>query len=70
MEDHYAAATIAKGEGTIGRVWLTGIPAVRDGSPDPHSLPERSSAAVGLDRVLAVPIMVDAKLKSIVVWYF
>jgi hypothetical protein len=40
IADDHATTAVAKGEGAIGRVWLTGIPAVREGHPDPHSLPE------------------------------
>jgi hypothetical protein len=70
LTEEYASAAIAKGEGAIGRVWLTGIPAVREGMPDRYSLPERSAATAGLDTVLAVPMMEAARLKAVVAWYF
>jgi hypothetical protein len=70
LAEDYASATIAKGEGAIGRVWLTGIPAIRNGMPDRYSLPERSAATAGLETVLAVPIVDAARLKAIVAWYF
>jgi hypothetical protein len=67
--DHQSAK-IGMGEGAIGQVWATGIPAVRGslaGDPSPAG---RSAVAAGLDAMVALPVMSERGLKAIVVWYF
>jgi hypothetical protein len=66
----YEAARIAKGEGTIGRVWSTAIPAVRASIADDTSPAGRSATAAGLNAMVAVPITSDNGLKAVVAWYF
>ena len=53
----YAAKTFAKGEGAIGRVWLTGIPAIAD-----NYLVEQSIAT------LLMPVINQGKLTAVVVF--
>jgi hypothetical protein len=66
----YQAVKIGKGEGTIGQVWTTGIPAVRDNIAEDLSSAGRSAVASGLNAMVAMPIMNDRGLKAVVVWYF
>jgi hypothetical protein len=70
LASDYQSVGIAKGEGAVGQVWLSGVPAVRDdlvGDPSPTG---RSAHAAGLNAMVAVPIMDDHGLKAAVVWYF
>jgi len=66
----YASVRIAKGEGTIGRIWATGLPAMRDSLAADTSPAGRSAVAAGLEAMVAMPIMNDAGLKAVVAWYF
>jgi hypothetical protein len=66
----YQSAKVGKGDGAIGQVWLTGIPAVRATIADDPSSAGRSAVAAGLTTMVAVPIMQDRGLKAVVVWYF
>ncbi len=66
----YQSAKVGKGEGTIGQVWLSGIPAVRASIVDDLSSAGRSALAAGLNAMVAVPIMRGHGLRAVVVWYF
>ena len=57
------SAKIGKGEGTIGQVWQSGVPAIRASDSN-----DSSSAA--LNAMVALPIMDDRGLKAIVAWHF
>jgi len=59
-----------QGEGTIGQVWTTGIPAVRDSIAADASPAAGPAVAAGLDAMVAMPIMNDRGLKAVVAWYF
>jgi hypothetical protein len=66
----YKTITIAKGEGTIGQVWLRGVAAVHASLAEDTSAAGRSAAAAGLNAMVALPIMDDQGLKAVVAWYF
>jgi hypothetical protein len=61
---------IGKRDGIIGRVWLTGIPALLDNCADDPSAPGRSAAAAGMKAVLAMPFIHAGQLKAVIAWYF
>jgi hypothetical protein len=65
----YQSARIRKGEGAIGQVWQTGVPAVRDGLAGDLSVASLSAVTAGLSAMVAVPIMDDDGLKAITAWY-
>ena len=65
----YQSARIGNGEGTIGQVWRSGVPALRANVGDDASPAGRSAAAAGLDAMIAVPIMNERGSKAVVVWY-
>ena len=59
-----------RGQGTIGRAFLTGTPAFSDNvASEPGSI-GASAAAVGLGSVVALPIVRDGLLVAVVAWYF
>jgi GAF domain len=61
---------IGKQDGIIGRVWLTGIPAVLDNCADDPSPLGRSAAAAGMKALLAMPFIHACQLKAVIAWYF
>jgi hypothetical protein len=70
LADDHRAVKIGKEEGTIGQVWLSEVPAVRDGLVDDLSPAGRSAVAAGLNAMVAVPVMGGQGLKAVVAWYF
>jgi hypothetical protein len=66
----YQSVTIGKGEGTIGEVWSSGVPALRTNIADDRSPAGRSAAAAALKAMVAMPIMAERGVKAVVVWYF
>jgi hypothetical protein len=66
----YQTVTISKGEGTIGQVWATGVPAVRDGLAGDPSPAAQSAIAAGLNAMVAMPVSADGgRVKAVVAWY-
>ncbi len=70
LANDYQAVAIGKGEGAIGEVWSTGIPAVRATLAGDLSPAGRSATAAGLNAILAVPVMGERSPKAVVAWYF
>ncbi|MDP3820318.1 MAG: GAF domain-containing protein [Burkholderiales bacterium] len=59
-----------RGQGTIGRAFLTGAPAFSDNAgSEPDSI-GTSAAAAGLASLAALPILRDGRLVAVVAWYF
>jgi hypothetical protein len=66
----YQTVTISKSEGTIGQVWATGVPAVRDSLADDPSPAAQSAIAAGLSAMVAMPVSADGgHVKAVVAWY-
>jgi hypothetical protein len=66
----YQSAKVGKGEGTIGQVWQSGVPAVRSSLAGDPSSAGRSAEAAGLNAMVALPIMDGHGSKAVVAWYF
>ena len=63
-------APVARGQGTIGRAFLSGVPAIcRQVSAEPDAAGE-SAAEVGLASFAAIPVIGEGRLAAVVVWYF
>lgn len=63
LAEIFETISIRKGEGILGRVWLTGVPAIRN----------NSGIAVtegGLSSMLAIPVIDSGSLKAIVTFLF
>jgi hypothetical protein len=57
------------GQGTIGKVFLTGVPAVSDNaSSEPAGY--GAAAEIGLESLLAMPVIQAGRLAAVAVWYF
>lgn len=69
LEMGFCSSSIAKGEGTIGRVWLTGVPAVCEHLETDKSVAGQSARLAGLNSMLAMPVIDNATLKAVVVMY-
>lgn len=69
LEMNYCSSSIAKGEGTIGRVWLTGVPAVCEDLENDKSVAGRSALLAGLKNMLALPVIDGVKLTAVVAMY-
>jgi len=59
----FEAVAVRKGEGLLGRVWLTGVPAIRNNSS--YALSEG-----GPNSMLAMPVIDDGYLKAVVTFLF
>jgi nitrite reductase/ring-hydroxylating ferredoxin subunit len=66
----YKSAAIAKGHGTIGRVWQSGVAAVCANLLDDTSAAGRSASAAKLNAMVAVPLMNGQHVSAVVAWYF
>ena len=70
LAEFYADATIARGEGTLGRVWQSGVPGLSRDLPADPSIAARAALSAGLAEVVAMPVIRDGRLKAVVAWYF
>ncbi|MFI3157933.1 MAG: GAF domain-containing protein [Methylococcaceae bacterium] len=63
LAEIFETISVRKGEGILGRVWLTGVPAIRNNS---------GSAVVEgrLNSMLAMPVIDGGKLKAVVTFLF
>jgi hypothetical protein len=65
----YAAKTIAKGEGTIGGAWATGMPAINEDLTHEEAIPASLARASGMKQMVAFPVIENALLKAVLAWY-
>ncbi|MGZ5008289.1 MAG: GAF domain-containing protein [Methylobacter sp.] len=63
LAEMFEAVSVRKGEGILGRVWLTGVPAIRDNS-------EGVVVEGRLSSMLAMPVIDGGKLKAVVTFLF
>ncbi len=61
---------IERGQGTLGRAFFTGVPAVgENAASEPGPVGVAAGAAL-LDAVVALPVLRDGRLQAVVAWYF
>jgi len=58
------------GQGTVGRACLTGVPAVSDNAASEPGGYGAAAAEIGLESLLAVPLIRDGRLMAVTAWYF
>jgi len=63
LAEMFETIAVRKGEGILGRVWLTGVPAIRNNS-------ELAPAEGRLNSMLAMPVIDGGKLKAVVAFLF
>lgn len=61
----FESVSVNKGEGALGRVWLTGLPIITGSNEDDYN-----SELHDLSRMLAIPIIIHGQLKAIVSFLF
>ncbi|MDD5462743.1 MAG: GAF domain-containing protein [Methylococcales bacterium] len=65
LAEIFETITVKKGEGALGRVWLTGVPIIT-GNHEPDYNPELDN----LSSMLAIPVIENGRLKAIVSFLF
>ncbi|MDO9046780.1 MAG: GAF domain-containing protein [Methylobacter sp.] len=63
LAEMFETISVRKGEGLLGRVWLTGVPAIRNNS-------EVALVEGRLSSMLAMPVIDGGKLKAVVAFLF
>lgn len=61
---------IERGQGTLGRAFFTGVPAVGENAASEPGPVGAAAGAALLDAVVALPVLRDGRLKAVVAWYF
>jgi hypothetical protein len=61
---------IARGEGALGRTWLTGVPAISYVAVAEMGVAGADLEAAGLSSFVCLPVIMGGRLRSIVSWYF
>jgi hypothetical protein len=70
LQPAQGVVTIERGQGTIGKVFLTGVPAVSDNAGTEPASVGPAAAAAGLNSLIAIPVLRDGRLVAAVAWYF
>ncbi len=63
LAEIFETISVRKGEGILGRVWLTGVPVIRNNS-------KSAVAEGGLNSMLAMPVIDGGHLKAVVTFLF
>jgi hypothetical protein len=66
LAEMFETITVDKGEGSLGRVWLTGMPIIAGNQEESEHKPELDS----LNSMLAIPVIGEGHLKAIVTFLF
>jgi hypothetical protein len=66
----YAELGVARGDGVIGQVWLSGLPVVSSLPVPQPSIAEINAEKAGLNTIVALPMIYQGQLTNIVSWYF
>jgi hypothetical protein len=64
-----AAGGVERGQGTIGRAFVTGCPAVSDAAAAEPGLVGEAAAAAGWASLVALPVIREGRLAAVVAWY-
>lgn len=65
----YATTSIAKGEGSIGGAWATGMPALNEDLGHDGSIAGAEARASGLTCMMVLPVIGSTGLDAMLVWY-
>src|SRR5262249_23091288 len=69
LDAAFAGKTIQRGEGTVGRAWASGLPAVSDELKAGLSIAEGAAVDAGLGRMIVLPVFHGDQLQAEIVWY-
>lgn len=70
LEQDYQDVVIAKGDGVLGQVWLTGVPQAVESLSLDDCAPSMSARQAGLESLFAMPVFDGAVIKAVVVLAF
>ena len=62
--------SLERGQGTIGKVFLTGVPAFGDNAAAEPAGFGAAAAEAGLSSLAAIPVIHEGRLAAVVAWYF
>lgn len=65
----HAGKSIGRGEGSIGGAWATGMPALSDDLAKDTSIAASLARASGMNQMLALPVIENARLRAMLAWY-
>jgi hypothetical protein len=65
----YAAKQIAKGEGSIGTAWRTGVPALSESLQSDVSVAGASAREAGMKSAVVLPVLKAGQMTAAVAWY-
>lgn len=69
LDATFSGKTIAKGEGSIGGAWATGMPAINNTLRDDPSIAASAARDGKLNQIVVLPVIESAKLKAVLAWY-
>ncbi len=69
LENVYDGKVLSQADGTIGKVWATGVPAINSDLWSEGEPVQSCALSVGLSILVALPIMEGNQVKSVVCWY-
>lgn len=64
------SAHLARREGMVGKVWLTGVPLVSENITADLTVIGSSARAAGLNAIVAMPVIEQSRLRAVITWYF
>ena len=65
----FAGKTIAKGEGSLGEAWATGLPVIAPDLTSDRCCAARAALKAGLKQTLVLPVMRDGAFSTAIAWY-
>jgi hypothetical protein len=65
-----APAVLERGQGSIGRVFVTGVPAVSENATTEPAGVGAAAQAAGLQSLVALPVIREGRLLAVVAWFF
>ena len=69
LEQLYTSKSIAKGEGSIGGAWATGMPAINEHLKVDESVASEAARAAGMNQIVVLPVVENARLNAVLAWY-
>lgn len=65
----YAGKSIGRDEGSIGGAWATGMPVLNDDLSRDSSIAASLARASGMNQIVVLPVIENARLKAMLAWY-
>ena len=69
LDSLYAGKSIAKGEGSIGGAWATGMPAINEHLKVDGCVAAALARTAGMHQIVVLPVIEGARLKAVLAWY-